>query len=210
MKHLKRFNQFRINEGQGLQNIGVITKVFSRALTDKFSLSILPDILKMTKGNLQDTNSWIESYKNIFRKACKKFGGGKEPDINASCNKDQTIKNLYDHMLGDKGIMDKDSIDKYFQNLFKGVGPDENLQFDPPIEEIDAVTMAMIDALSETGVSNSTIKEVGEKVIRTAFPYMKKCYPNADFEKLKMFSSGKLIDPKELEKMSTDDGEKES
>ena len=209
MKHLKRFDQFRIDEGLGLENIGVITKVFSRALTDKFSLSILPDILKMTKGNLQDPNSWIESYKNLFRKACKKFGGGKEPDINASCNKDQTIKNLYEHLLGDNGIMDKESIDKFFENLFKDVGPNEKLQFDPPIEEIDSVTMAILDALSQTGVSNSTIKEVGEKVIRTAFPYMKKCYPEADFGKLKMFSSGKLIDPKELEKMSPGDGEDE-
>jgi hypothetical protein len=47
-------------------------------------------------------------------------------------------------------------------------------------------------------------------VIEIAFPYMKKCYPKADFEKLKMFSSGKLIDPKDLEKMSTNEGGKES
>lgn len=201
MKYIKRFESFSINEQ--LENVGMITKVFAKAITDPFSISILPDILKMTKGEFDKPETWMEPYKNIFRKACKKFGGAKKPDVNGTCNKDLTIKSLYEHMLGKNGIMDEASIDKYFTNLLKGIGPNQVPVMSISIEEIDKVTMMMIDTLSKTGVSDAAIKEVGGKVMAMAIPYMKRCYPKTNLDALEMISSGKLMNPADLAKIAS-------
>lgn len=195
MKFLQSYDTY-LNED--LQNVGMITKVFAKAATDGFSISILNDILKMTKGQLEDINTWIEPYKNIFRKACRKFGSGQKGSYDSTCDKDKTIKALYDHYLGENGIMDPASIKKYFDNMLKEPG---EMEF--PIEQIDQTVMTMANVLLRTGVSPATLKEVGTKVLTQAYPYLKLSYPQANMDSLKMFTDGSLIDPAAYSKLKT-------
>ena len=194
MKHLKIFESF-VNEGI-FDELGLAQmKVFSKAMTDKFTLSILPDVKKMMDADLSDKSSWMEEYKNIFRKSCVQFGNAKKEDINKTCNKPQTIQKLLGHYIDPaKGLMDTKTLDKWAEESTKGESP-EDVTYEYTPEDISEYVMEIIGVLKSTGLSDGDIKKSGTYAMGILIPQMLKFYTAKDLEATEMIKSGKLMDP---------------
>ena len=207
MKHVKIFESF-INEGI-FDSLGLSKmKVFSKAMTDPFILSILPAVKKMMDANLQDQSSWIGEYKTIFRKACVKFGGAKKDDIKGTCNKPQTVQNLLQYFLDPtKGLLDTKTLTQWVEETTKGESPDD-VSYEYDIKEIDKYVMVVVDILKKTGVSDADIKKSGTYALTILLPYIARFYPAKDIEATQMMKSGKLIDAaKAKELLASGEGE---
>jgi len=193
MKHVKIFQNF-INEGI-FDSLGLAKmKVFSKAMTDPFVMSILPDVKKMMDADLDDQSSWMEEYKNIFRKACIKFGGAKKEDIKGTCNKPQTIQNLLQHFLDpDKGLMNSKTLSQWVEETTQGESPD-NVSYEYDIKDIDEYVMVISDLLKKTGLPDGDLKKSGTYALTILLPYIARFYPVKEIEETQMLKSGKLID----------------
>lgn len=193
MKHVKLFENF-INEGV-FDTLGLgRMKVFSKAVTDPFILSILPVTKKMLDANSNDEKSWIEDYKTIFRKSCVKFGGAKKEDIKGTCNKPQTVQNLIQYFLDpDKGLLDTKTLTQWVKETTGGVAPEE-ASYKYAIGDMDKYVTAAVDILKKTGVSDGDIKKSGTYALTILIPYIAKFYTAKDIEATQMIKSGNLID----------------
>jgi len=193
MKHVKVFENF-INEG-AFDSLGLgKMKLFSKAMTDQFILSILPAIKKMMDADIKDQKSWIEEYKTIFRKSCIKFGGAKKEDVNGTCNKPQTVQNLVQYFLDPaKGLLDTKTLTQWVDETTKGSIPGE-VSYKYKISDIDKYITAAVDILKKTGVSDGDIKKTGTYALTILIPYIAKFYTAKDIEATQMVKSGKLID----------------
>jgi hypothetical protein len=195
MKNLKKFSQFSLNEGI-FDEIGLgQMKVFSKAMLDKFTISILPDVKKMMDGDFSDRSTWIEEYKNIFRKSCMQFGNSKKgDDVNKTCNKPQTLQKLLEHYLDPaKGLIDAKTMEKWVEETTKGESPsDVTYEYTP--EDISEYVMEIIEVLKSTGISDADIKKSGTYALGILLPYMTKFYTVEDIENSEMIKSGKLMD----------------
>ena len=194
MKHIKVFENF-INEG-AFDSLGLSKmKLFSKAMTDPFILSILPAIKKMMDADLKDQKTWIEEYKTIFRNSCIKFGGAKKDDVNGTCNKPQTVQNLIQYFLDPaKGLLDTKTFTQWVDETTKGAIPGE-VSYKYKISDVDKYVTAAIDILKKTGISDGDIKKSGTYALTILIPYMAKFYTAKDIEATQMLKSGKLIDP---------------
>jgi hypothetical protein len=194
MKHVKVFENF-INEG-AFDSLGLSKmKLFSKAMTDPFILSILPAIKKMMDADLKDQKTWIEEYKTIFRNSCIKFGGAKKDDVNKTCNKPQTVQNLIQYFLDPaKGLLDTKTLTQWVDETTKGSVPGE-VSYKYKISDVDKYVTAAIDILKKTGISDGDIKKSGTYALTILIPYMAKFYTAKDIEATQMLKSGKLIDP---------------
>ena len=206
MKHVKIFENF-INEGivdsLGLGKI----KVFSKAMTDPFILSILPAIKKMMDADIKDQKTWIEEYKTIFRKSCVKFGGAKKEDIKGTCNKPQTVQNLIQYFLDPaKGLLDTKTLTQWVEETTKGSLPGE-VSYKYKISDVDKYVTAAVDILKKTGVSDGDIKKSGTYALTILIPYIAKFYIAKDIEATQMLKSGKLIDAAKAKELLAGGGE---
>ena len=190
--------RFKINEGLfdqlGLAKI----QVFSKALRDKYIISVLPDIKKLMDGDPDDESTWMESYKNIFREACLQFGGANKSDINKTCNKPQALQKLAEHLLDPtKGLMDKKSLDKWASDTTKNQKPDETTweytpeDFDKYLSKDGLVTKTLL----KTGITPADLKKTGTYIIEKMMPTLLKFYTAGDLGKCKFLTDGALIDP---------------
>jgi len=195
MRNIMKFSEFVLNEGV-FDELGLSKmKVFSKALADKFTQSILPDVKKLLDGDLNDRSTWIEEYKNIFRKACMEFGGAKKGEINKTCNKAQTLQKLLEHYIDpDKGLIGSKQMSEWVEETTGGNSPTD-VKYDYSVEDISKYMMEIIEALKGTGISDEDIKKSGTYALTILLPYMARFYPKEEIEKSDMIQSGKLMEP---------------
>lgn len=204
MNNLRSFNEYNLNEGL-LDSLGFppgFGKVFAKALTDKFTLSISGDLNDLKEADLNKRETWIEPYKNIFRKACMQFGGAKKEDVNKTCNKPQTLQKLAEHILDpDKGLVNQKTLDDYAKEVIT-INPETKEPFKPGeaqyeygVQDIDAYAPIIADILKKTGISDGDIKKTGTYIIERLLPTMKKFYTPEDLMTAKFLTDGKFIDP---------------
>lgn len=189
--------KFKINEGLfdklGLARI----QVFSNVLRDKYIISVLPDIKKLLDAKPNDEASWMEPYKNMFRKACLQFGGADKSDINKTCNKAQTLQKLAEHLLDPaKGLMKQDVLGKWASETTKDQNPAEVVweykpeDFDRFLSKDGLITKTLL----ETGITPADLKKTGTYIIEKMMPTLLKFYTAEDLGKCKFLTDGALID----------------
>ena len=210
MKRVQSFDQF-IGEAFDLgffKSVPILTK----ALTDKFTMSISKDVLNMMNGDLDEPETWQEPYRQIFRKACVAFGGAKAGDINKTCNKPATLQKLAEHYFDPtNGVMKQADIDKWVEETTGGLDPNTSgVSYEYKAENIDQYVEPFIDILLKTGISAGDLKKTGTYLLEKAIPIMKSFYKTEDLEKMKILTDGRLIDAaraKELLSGTTSGGE---
>jgi hypothetical protein len=189
---------YQINEGLfdelGLSKISI----FRKALTDPFIISILPDIKKMMDANPEEQSTWINEYKNIFRKSCVKFGGANKSDINKTCNKPQTLQKLAEHLLDpSKGIISQKDMEKWASDTTEDKSPSELSwpyspeDFDKYLSKEGLITKILL----QTGITAADLKKTGTYLLEKTIPTMLKFYTAEDLGKSKFLTDGTLIDP---------------
>ena len=190
MNNLRSFNQYNLTEGL-LDSLGLpagFGKVFAKALTDKFMLSISGDLKDLKEADLNKRETWIDPYKNIFRKACMQFGGAKKEDVNKTCNKPQTLQKLAEHILdSDKGLVNRKSLDDYAKEATmnpatKEPYKPEEVEYEYKVQDIDMYAPVIADILKKTGISDGDIKKTG------------KFYTTEALLSAKFLTDGKFID----------------
>jgi len=195
MKRVQSFDQF-IGEAFDLgffKSVPILTK----ALTDKFTMSISKDVLNMMNGDLDEPETWQEPYRQIFRKACVAFGGAKAGDINKTCNKPVTLQKLAEHYFDPtNGIFNQKAVAQWIDQTTNGIDPNESaVEFEYKAEDIDETALMFADILLKTGISAGDLKKTGTYLLEKAIPVMKDFYKLVDLEKMKIFNNGRLIDP---------------
>ena len=202
MNNLRSFNQYNLNEGL-LDSLGLpagFGKVFAKALTDKFMLSISGDLKDLKEADLNKQETWIDPYKNIFRKACMQFGGAKKEDVNKTCNKPQTLQKLAEHILdSDKGLINRKSLDDYAKEATmnpatKEPYKPEEVEYEYKVQDIDMYAPVIADILKKTGISDGDIKKTGTYILERLIPTMKKFYTTEALLSAKFLTDGKFID----------------
>ena len=202
MNNLRSFNQYNLNEGL-LDSLGLpagFGKVFAKALTDKFMLSISGDLKDLKEADLNKRETWIDPYKNIFRKACMQFGGAKKEDVNKTCNKPQTLQKLAEHILdSDKGLVNRKSLDDYAKEATmnpatKEPYKPEEVEYEYKVQDIDMYAPVIADILKKTGISDGDIKKTGTYILERLIPTMKKFYTTEALLSAKFLTDGKFID----------------
>ena len=194
-----KFSQFKkINEGL-FDTLGFSKlAVFAKDLKDPFVIDVLPDIKKMMDANLDEESTWMEEYKNIFRKSCLKFGGANKDDINKTCNKPQTLQKLAEYLLDPaKGLMDSKTLDKWASDTVKDQKPSEVTweytpeDFDSYLSKDGVITKTLL----KTGITAADLKKTGTYIIEKMMPTLLKFYTSEDLGKSKFLTDGTLIDP---------------
>ena len=169
--------------------------VFARAIANPFSISIAPQIVTMMDGDINDEASIMEPYKKIFQKACIKFGGGKPGNVGKTCNKDLTLQALAEFYFDPaKGKMDPKAIAKWMDETTKDHDPSADGEWEVTAADMDEIVMKFVDLLKRTGVTPGGIKKTGTYLLNIGLPLMKRFYKPEDIEKMKMITSGQLMD----------------
>ncbi len=188
---------FNLNEGLFDQLSLARMPMFAKALKDKYVISVLPDIKKMMDGDPEEESTWIESYKNIFRKACLQFGGANKVDINKTCNKPQALQKLAEHLLDpNKGLMDQKALDKWASDTTKNNKPSETTweytpeDFDKYISKDGVITKTLL----KTGITPGDLKKTGTYVLERMMPTLLKFYTPEALGRSKFLNDGTLID----------------
>lgn len=194
MNRVQTFDQF-IGEAFDLgffKSVPILTK----ALTDKFTMSISKDVLNMMNGDMDNPKTWQEPYRQIFRKACVAFGGAKEGDVNKTCNKPATLQKLAEHYFDPaKGVMNSAEINKWVEETTGGLDPNTSgVNYEYKVQDIDDYVQPFVDILLKTGVSAGDLKKTGTYLLEKAIPIMKSFYKTEDLEKMKILTDGQLID----------------
>lgn len=214
MNNLKSFEEFSLNEGL-LDSLGLpagFGKIFAKALTDKFVLSISGDLKDLKEADLNQQETWIEPYKNIFRKACKQFGGAKKDDVNKTCNKPQALQKLAEHILDpENGLVNKKSLDDYVKEAT--TDPSTKKQLDPSeaeyeykVSDIDYYVPIIVGILKKTGLSEADLKKTGTYMLERLIPTMKKFYTKEDLLSAKFITGGDFIDPAKAKSLIEGEG----
>jgi hypothetical protein len=189
---------FNLNEGL-FDQLGLARMpMFSKALKDKYVISVLPDIKKMMDGDPEEESTWIEPYKNIFRKACLQFGGANKVNINKTCNKPQALQKLAEHLLDpNKGLMDQKALDKWASDKTKNKKPSETIweytpeDFDKYLSRDGVITKTLL----KTGITPGDLKKTGTYVLERMMPTLLKFYTPEVLGRTKFLNDGTLIDP---------------
>lgn len=194
MKRVQTFDQF-IGEAFDLSFFKA-TPILTKALTDKFTLSISKDIINMMNGDMDDPKTWQEPYRQIFRKGCLTFGGAKAEDINKTCNKAQTLQKMAEHYFDpSKGILNAGEVNKWVEETTGGLDPNTSgVSYEYKAENIDEYVQPFIDILLKTGLTAGDLKTTGTYILEKAIPVMKQFYKTEDLEKMKILTDGRLID----------------
>jgi hypothetical protein len=171
--------------------------IFRRALTDRLIIDITDPILELLNADKENIKQWIPPYRKIFQKSCIKFGGGRNPDINSTCDKGKALMGLVKHILDPKsGLIRENDIEKWAQSLLKDSDPEKKpKRWSVSSEEIDDTVMKYVDLLERTKVKPSEIKEIGTFILEIALPIMSRFFKKTDLKKMKMITSNKLITP---------------
>ena len=189
---------FNLNEGL-FDQLGLSRMpMFAKALRDKYVISVLPDIKKMMDGDPEEESTWIESYKNIFRQACLQFGGANKVDINKTCNKQQALQKLAEHLLDpNKGLMDQKTLDKWASDTTKNKKPSETTweytpeDFDKYLSRDGVITKTLL----KTGITPGDLKKTGTYILERMMPTLLKFYTPEVLGRSKFLNDGTLIDP---------------
>jgi hypothetical protein len=206
MKRVYTFDQF-IGEAFDL-GFFKSTPILTKALTDKFTLSISKDVLQMMNGDMDNPKTWQEPYRQIFRKACVAFGGAKAEDVNKTCNKPATLQKLAEHYFDPtKGVMNAGEINKWVEETTGGLDPNTSgVSYEYKAENIDQYVQPFVDILLKTGVSAADLKKTGTYLLEKAIPIMKQFYKTEDLEKMKILTDGQLIDAAKAKELITGAG----
>lgn len=201
MERVKSYNEYqKLNEEFSLAAFKSMP-VFTRALTNPFVLSLMPQVIKMTNANLDDESTWMDSYKKIFQKACLKFGGAKKEDIGKTCNKGQTLQKLAEFLFDPKtGLVDSKAVNGWIEDTTQGKDP-EQVQYEYKPEDMDPTILVFSEVLKRTGVSPADLKKTGTYLLNIAIPVMKNFYPVEEIKKMKSLTNGQLIDAAKLEEL---------
>jgi hypothetical protein len=176
-------------------------KIFSKALLNPFMLSLAPDIAKMMKADPDKQETWIGPYKNIFRKACIKFGGAKKQDIGKTCNKAVTLQKMAELLFDpQKGLIDQKAINDWVNTTTANKDP-EKVKYPYDARTVDDLSMKFVDILKKTGVPPAAIKKTGTYLLEMGIPVMLRFYKSSDLSQLKMITSGSLIDAAKAKKL---------
>ena len=206
MGRIKKYSEYHAEMNEADLGIFKSMPVFARAIANPFSISIAPQIVKMMEeGDLSDETTIMGPYKKIFQKACLQFGGAKSGNIGETCNKDLTLQKLAEFYFDPKtGKMDPKAIDKWAEETTGGKDPeDSGVTQDYSAADIDEIVMKFIDILKRTGVTPAGLKKTGTYLLTIGLPLMKRFYKVEDIEKMKMLSSGDLIDPAKAKEIVT-------
>lgn len=198
MKKIKGYSEFHSELNEDDLGIFKTMPVFAKAIANPFSLSIAPQIVALMKdGDLSDESTIMGPYKKIFQKACLRFGGAKAGEIGKTCNRDQTLQKLAEFYFDPtKGKMDPKAIDKWVEETTGGDDPEKSSAVQEyTADDIDNITMKFVDILKRTGVTPAGLKNTGTYLLTIGLPIMKRFYKVEDIEKMKMLTSGELIDP---------------
>lgn len=196
-KHLASFQEYiQLNEAIDISFFRRFP-ILRRLITDPFMLKINIPLIKLLNSDLDNEVSWQDSYRKIFRHACLKFGGGRKPDINTTCNKGKALMGLMKYVFDpDRGLIKKKDIDKWVDMTVKDTDPEKKpKRWKYTSQQIDEMTMKFVDVLERTKVKPADIKEIGTYLLTMALPIMAKFYKKIDLEKMKMITSNKLITP---------------
>ena len=197
MKKIKGYSEFHSELNEVDLGIFKTMPVFAKAIANPFSVSIAPQITALMNGDLSDESTIVGPYKKIFQKACLQFGGAKAGEIGKTCNKDQTLQKLAEFYFDPtKGKMDPKAIDKWTEETTGGMDPEESeVTQDYSAADIDEIVMKFVDILKRTGVTPAGLKNTGTYLLTMGLPIMKRFYKVEDIEKMKMLTSGALIEP---------------
>jgi hypothetical protein len=195
MNKIKNYSEFNSELNEADLGIFKTMPVFARAIANPFSLSIAPQIVTMMDGDINDEASIMEPYKKIFQKACIKFGGGKPGNVGKTCNKDLTLQALAEFYFDPaKGKMDPKAITKWLDETTKDHDPSAEGEWEVTAADMDEIVMKFVDLLKRTGVTPGGIKKTGTYLLTIGLPMMKRFYKPEDIEKMKMITSGQLMD----------------
>jgi len=176
-------------------------KIFSKALLNPFALSLAPDIVKMMKADPDKQETWIGPYKNIFRKACIKFGGAKKQDIGKTCNRAVTLQKMAEFLFDPKkGLIDEKAVNNWVNQVTANKDP-EKVKYEYDARTIDDLSMKFVDILKKTGVPPAAVKNTGTYLLEMGIPIMLRFYKSSDLAQLKMMTSGSLIDAAKAKKL---------
>lgn len=212
MKNLKKFSQFSVNEGildDILGDIGIpmgeippsLKSAMPKIMADKFMKKILPDVLKISKTSFpMERPSWIEDYKEIFRKACLEFGGAKSGNIGETCNKPLTLQKFFEHILDpQRGLLDKKTLD----GMVEGSGgtedeaesvSDSDADQSEYLKDADETITEFYKIFVDTGISPGDIKKTGTYALTILIPYLKTYFKPEVLMEAKFMTDGKVID----------------
>jgi hypothetical protein len=209
MKNLKNFSQFNINEGildDVLGGIGIpmdevpasLKSAMPRIMADKFMKKILPNVLKISKTSFPlERPTWIEDYKDIFRKACVEFGGAKEGNVGETCNKPQTLQGFFEHILDpQKGLLDKKTLDGMVEGS-GGTDEEEESSVEDQneyLKDADETIAEFYKIFVDTGMSPADIKKTGTYALTILIPYLKTFFKPEVLMEAGFMKDGKIID----------------
>lgn len=180
-------------------DIGFFRKfpIFKRALTNPFILKLAIPVIKLMNADINNPSTWEDPYRKIFQQACLKFGGGRKPDINSTCNKGRALMELSKFLFDpDKGLIRKQDIDRWVDMTVKDTDPEKKpVRWPYSTQDIDDIVMKFVDVLERTKVKPADIKSVGTYLLNIALPVMARFYKKADIQKMRMITSNKLITP---------------
>ena len=182
--------------------------ILAKTLTNPFALSVAGNVKQLMDADPNRVETWTEPYRKIFRKACMKFGGAKSNDVNGTCNKPETLQKLAEFLFDpQKGLLNSKEIDKWVQELTGGQDPEESgVRWPYGTEDIDDITMKFVDLLKKTGLSPADLKKTGTYMLNIALPVMSKFYKKDEISKMKMVSSGVLIDKAKADELLAGEG----
>ena len=174
-------------------------------MLDPFTLKLIPDILKLANSNLKDENSWMPAYKNIFRKACLKFGGATKGNVSETCKKDAALQEMLEYYFDPaRGKFSEKQIKEWVDFTTKGRDP-KTVRYQTTPMMIDEAVMKFADILKRTGLNPASIRNSGTYALNIAIPVMKRFYPMDTLKNLKMFKNNILMNAEEVKKLLSPD-----
>lgn len=186
-------------------DIGFFRKfpIFKRALTNPFILKLAIPVIKLMNANPDDPKTWEDPYRAIFKQACIKFGGGRKPDINATCDKGKALMGIAKFLFDpQKGLIRKQDIDRWVDMTVGESDPEKKPKKWPYTPaDIDDIVMKFVGLLERTKVKPADIKEVGTFLLEIGLPVMARFYKRGDLQRMKMITSNKLILPSSAAKL---------
>lgn len=154
---------------------------------------------------MKDENSWMPAYKNIFRKACLKFGGATKGNVSETCKKDAALQEMLEYYFDAvKGKFSEKQIKEWVDFTTKGRDP-KTVRYQTTPMMIDEAVMKFADILKRTGLNPASIRNSGTYALNIAIPVMKRFYPIDTLENLKMFKNNILINAEEVKKLLSSD-----
>lgn len=205
LNNLLRYSEYQpINEEFSLANLKAIRGI-SRVLLDPFTIKLIPDILKLANSDLKDENSWMPAYKNIFRKACVKFGGANKKNVSKTCRKDMALQKMLEYYFDpEKGKFSAKQVKEWVDFTTKGRDP-KTVRYQTTPIMIDEAVMKLVEILKRTGLNPASIRNSGTYALNIAIPVMKRFYPIDTLKNLKMFKNNILMNTEEVKKLLSPD-----